>query len=542
MTRDPNAWIAPSLAFVHNNDVVRLHTVVCILTSAAACGSGPSVPKAAPHEPPPPHTAQLVEIDAAVPDAPEPPELACEPGTAPEIARAPEPTRFCARLDGTRHGPFLTTFPDGTPEVTGTYRNGVLDGPWQRHAPNGAVIESGSYTAGLKSGRWRMVSAAGAPLGEYELHAGTGVERHWLDDGTLYSERTLKAGVLDGPERIHAPDGSLLASSQWTAGKLDGPRGLGTKATLRIDETFAAGVRRGDRQVWQFWLMVLDESFDRHGKRDGEYTIWRSKKVMRAHGQYEHGKRDGLWTWNDRDGNKEREGNYVDGKRDGPWTEWFDNKIVFTGSYARGKPDGEFIYYDRNQNELGRFEIKGGSGTMLTFWPNRKVATRQHLYQGAADGLYQELTNRGKLVVEGRYRSDARHGAWKEWTPEGIPTLEQAWKRGKLDGTVRKYIDGKVAMEATYKDGKATGRYVEYRAGKPAVTGQFVDDRKTGVWTQYDPEGHVTLTATYKDGVLDGAWRQLVDGVVLEGTLTQGRRTGTWTRTDKAGVVRELRY
>jgi hypothetical protein len=62
------------------------------------------------------------------------------------------------------------------------------------------------------------------------------------------------------------------------------------------------------------------------------------------------------------------------------------------------------------------------------------------------------------------------------------------------------------------------------------------------VWTTYDADGRVTLTATYKDGVLDGPWRQLVGGVVLEGTLTQGRRTGTWTQTDKAGAVRQQGY
>lgn len=527
---------------MHNNDVVRLHTVVCVLTSAAACGSGPSSPKAAPQEPPPPHTAQLVEIDAAVPDAPELPAVACEPGTTLEIARPPEPTWFCAKPDGTRHGPFITVFPDGKPEISGAYRDGLLDGAWQRRGVTGAVIETGSYAAGQKSGRWRMLSAAGAVLGEYDMRAGTGTEKHWLDDGTLYRERTLRAGAPDGPEKIYATDGTPLVVSQWTAGKLDGPRAVGTKATMRIDETFAAGVRRGGRQIWQFWLMVLDESYDRHGKHDGDYTIWRTKKVMRVHGQFDHGKRDGLWTWNDRDANKEREGSYAAGKRDGAWNEWYENKVVFTGSYAQGKPDGDFVYYDHNQNELGRYEIKGGTGTILTFWPNKKVASRQHLYQGAADGLYQELTNRGKLVVEGRFRNEQKHGAWKEWTPDGVPTLEQTWKRGRLDGAVKKYIDGKVAMEATYKDGKATGRYVEYRAGKLAVNGQFADDRKTGTWTEYDPEGHVTLTATYKDGVLDGAWRQLVDGVVLVGTLTQGRRTGTWTQTDKAGVVRELRY
>lgn len=523
---------------------------MCILTSAAACGSGASLPSTARREPPARSiaepviqpAAQIIAVDASVPDAPEPPALACGAGTAPQRTALPDPTWCCARPDGVRHGPFATLFPDGTVEVAGSYRNGLLDGAWERHRATGTVVETGSYAAGRKSGHWQMFGPSGALLGEYDMAAGTGTERYWLDDGSLYSERTLKAGVPSGDERIYAPDGTLVIAARWKAGKLDGPHTAGTRDTLRLEETFAAGVRRGARQIWQFAVILLDESFDRRGRRDGDYTIWRSKKVMRVHGQYEHGKREGLWTWNDRDANKEREGNYVDGERDGPWTEWYENKIVFTGGYTRGRPDGEFIYYDHNQNELGRFEIKGGTGTMLTFWPNKKVASRQHLYQGAADGLYQELTNRGKVVVEGHYRNDARHGTWREWTADGVPTLEQSWKRGKLDGVVRKYADGKLATEAVYKDGKATGKYVEYRGGKPAVSGQFVNGRKTGVWTQYDPEGRVTLTATYKDGVLDGPWRQLVAGVVLEGTLTQGRRTGTWTQTDKAGEVRQLTY
>lgn len=488
-------------------------------------------------------TVAAVPIDAAAPDAPEPPRLVCGEGTAATPARAPEPTWFCARPDGTRHGAFITTFPDGTPEVTGDYKDGQLDGTWQRHAPNGTIVEQGSYAAGKKTGRWEMFSSGdGRRLGGYDLKNGSGVEKHWLDDGSLYSERTLRAGLAQGSAKTYAPDGTPVIIASYRAGVLDGAHTVGGKNTLRIEETLAGGIRRGGRQIWQFWLLVVDETFDRHGKHDGEYTIWRSKKTMRVHGTFAHGKRDGLWTWNDRDGNKEREGNYNDGKRDGPWTEWLDKKIVFSGSYASGRPDGEFIYYDRNQNELGRFDIKNGTGTMLTFWGNKKVASRQHMVAGAADGLYQELTNKGKVVVEGRYRSDVKHGAWKEMTPEGVPTLEQGWKRGKLDGVVKKYVDGAVSTESTFKDGRAQGAYTEYRAGVRAVTGQFTDDRRTGTWTSYDAEGRVTLVATYKDGVLEGPWRQLTDGAVLEGTMTQGRRTGAWTRTDKAGQVQKQVY
>jgi antitoxin component YwqK of YwqJK toxin-antitoxin module len=107
---------------------------------------------------------------------------------------------------------------------------------------------------------------------------------------------------------------------------------------------------------------------------------------------------------------------------------------------------------------------------------------------------------------------------------------------------VKKYVDGKLAMETTYVAGIAHGKYAEYRAGKPAVTGEMRDDRKIGTWTHYNADGAVVRVATYKHGVLDGPYRELADGVVIEGAMVAGRRSGAWTRTDKAGDVRKLTY
>jgi uncharacterized protein len=516
--------------------VVRFHTVVFVLTSAAACGSGPSGPKSAPAEPP----KAFVPVDAAPPDAPSPPKLVCDDGTAATQGPAPEPTWLCVRPDGTRHGPFVSLFPDGTIAIEGRYQDNLLDGPWQRHDASGPVIERGPYSAGKKSGHWVQLTTGGAILGEYDLIAGTGIERRWLDDGTRYSELSWKAGVRHGPSKIFAPDGSLMETAKFLHGKLEGPHVVGTSRTVRIDEKFLAGFRHGPRTIWQFGLKVAEETYDRRGRLDGAYVLWRSTKVPRVKGQFSHGKRTGAWVWTDRDNNKEREGSYLDGKRDGWWIEWVENKVVFTGSYVAGKPDGELTYWDRNGNELGKFAMKNGTGVMLTFHANHKPSSRQRLIKGVEDGFYQELTNRGKVVVEGSYRNGVKHGAWKELTPDGIVVLEQGWKRGKLDGIVKKYVDGKLSVESTYVDGKAEGSYVETRNGKPAVTGQFSDDRKSGTWTHYNRDGAVILTATYQAGVLDGPWRQLVDGVALEGQMASGRRTGTWTRTDKAGVVRKL--
>lgn len=486
------------------------------------------------------------------PDAPpapqtDPPALSCEQSTSEQLAPAPESTYFCARDGGVRHGPFVTLFPDGSVQIEGSYVDGKLDGAWKRHHPGGALAEDGTYAAGLKDGHWRQLSPEGATLGEYDMKKGTGTERQWFDDGPFYMERGMKNGLLHGKYAVFDHDGTQVVAAKYFLGKLDGTRVVGSKANLRIDEELHYGVHRGARQIWQFWELLVDEAYDVKGKLDGAFTIWRDsvKKIPRVQGTYDHGKRTGTWTWFDRMNNKEREGDYADGKKTGAWFEYFENKLVFSGSYTDGKADGEFVYYDKNANELGRFTITDGTGLMYTYWPTKKPETKAYYYKGVMDGAYQELSFRlpQKLLVEGHYAGDRKHGSWREWTEQGQLVLEQHWKHGRLDGDIKKYnTDGKLVSETNYKDGKADGTYTEYRDGKRALVGQFVQDRKTGTWTEYDADGGVVLIATYKDGVLDGPWHELVGGAVVEGSMVAGRRGGTWTRTDRGGAVQKITY
>ena len=514
--------------------VVCFHTLTIGLTLAAACGSGAAPSNVPPAKPP-------RGGDAATAPG-EPAKLACGPGTTATPASGLEPTWACTRPDGTRHGPFVTLFPDGVIAVRGAYDHGLLSGPWERHHHAGGIAERGAYAAGHKTGRWQQTTASGAVLGEYELNAGTGIEKRWFDEGALYSEIALAASIRDGDMRIHARDGSVAIAARYRSGKLDGPHEFGTRGTMRMEETLTAGVRHGTRKIWLLGALLAEETFDRRGRLDGPYVLWRRPRVPRARGQFVHGDRVGAWLWTDRDGNKERAGSYVAGKKDGTWTGYLENRLVFSGAYSAGKPDGEFVYWDKAGNELGRFSIAGGTGVMQTFHLNRKPSSKQRLVSGKEDGSYQELTQRGLVVVDGRYTNGVKHGLWRERSPAGVLELEQQWQRGKLHGFVKKYVGGKLATEATYVDGVAEGPYAEYRAGQPAVTGQFAAARKTGTWTHRDATGAVALVATYRDGVLDGPWRQVTAGVALEGQMVAGRRSGTWTRTDAAGSVSRLTF
>src|SRR6185503_1348813 len=113
--------------------VQRWYTLPFVLTLGTACGSEVTGAPTGPTPPPAPPSQHVVmqavpPPDAPPPDAREAPKLACEGDTQITLAPAPDPTMFCARGDGTRHGAFVTLFPDETIAVSGSYRDGKLDG------------------------------------------------------------------------------------------------------------------------------------------------------------------------------------------------------------------------------------------------------------------------------------------------------------------------------------------------------------------------------------------------------------------------------
>lgn len=80
---------------------------------------------------------------------------------------------------------FITYYPSGRIQASGTYRDGRREGVWKQFAENGAVLAEASFRAGHRTGVWQF------------------------RDGT---------NVLRG--RLTYADGRLAAGEQYEAGEL----------------------------------------------------------------------------------------------------------------------------------------------------------------------------------------------------------------------------------------------------------------------------------------------------------------------------------
>lgn len=465
-------------------------------------------------------------------------ELAC-PSGATIVRTAPPLVTACVAADGTRDGPFVERFPDGTVAVTGAYAAGVLDGPWQRLHPGGAIAEDGAWARGKQDGAWRQLAADGRELARDEMVAGTGVETIAWDDGTPSLEVSWKDGVRHGRARGWDRKGVVIRDETWVDGALDGDRVVGAKRSMQFTESWDHGVRTGARTIILHGEVVVEEHYQ-DGKLHGTYTTWRDQDTRREAGTYRHGERHGRWTGFDKAGEKEIEGSYVDGGRDGTWTTWKRGVVTSTGTWKRGKPDGAFVAYDRNGDEVYRDELPGGTGTRRERNGGKKT-DRTSYVDGVRDGVATTYHPNGKLASQGSYAAGVRDGAWTEAWPNGEPRLEATYAAGELDGAWRRWRDdGTLDVEATYANGARAGRYVEHRPdGAVLVEGAYAGDLADGEWLGYHPGGAISVRATWARGALDGPYEELrEDGsTVVRGEHAGGRRVGTWTWTGPDGAV-----
>jgi len=85
--------------------------------------------------------------------------------------------------------------------------------------PNGILESEVPVKNGVPEGVARFWNQNGELIGNYEMHAGTGVQKGWHPDGSLMAEISWVNGQRTGRQRSYFEGGELAVESYWIRGQ-----------------------------------------------------------------------------------------------------------------------------------------------------------------------------------------------------------------------------------------------------------------------------------------------------------------------------------
>ena len=243
--------------------------------------------------------------------------------------------------------------PNGTPRLTATYRNGVLEGVAREYDENGRIVKGVVFREGRVAAQG-IVDDRGLFQNNW---------REFYPDGTLRAEGRYRNGRRVGEWKFYFPNGDLEQIGSFNNnGEHEGEWiWYHSNGAIHVVQTYEKG--------------LLEGRF-REFADDG--------KTIVAEGDYVEGERHGNWVIHT--GIERSEGRYRNGEKHGRWrtTSIRDRRLVFEGSFVDGLPHGRHVYYQENGKIL-----EEGSYSM-----------------GRLNGVWRKYDEKGQLFVTITYRDD----------------------------------------------------------------------------------------------------------------------------------------
>jgi len=107
-------------------------------------------------------------------------------------------TAACMRPDGTRHGPSVTWYANGSKALAGDYQDGLQEGEWLFWHENGQMSGRGSFQQGKPHGTWTT----------------------WHDNGQKESEGSYTDGLHHGRFEHWDRNGEVVQVLEYDNGNL----------------------------------------------------------------------------------------------------------------------------------------------------------------------------------------------------------------------------------------------------------------------------------------------------------------------------------
>ena len=207
--------------------------------------------------------------------------------------------------------------------------------------------------------------------------------------------------------------------------------------------------------------------------------------------------------------------------------------------------------YDRESKKNGYWK---------TFYDDWTVHTECYYRHGLRDGFYKEYDEKGNLKKITKFVNDVEQVLESDQKPlvvqheyysNGKVRREASFRDGKREGVWRDFDeDGNVIKSQTYKngvlvgegivdtDGKRRGEYKEfYPDSTLRAEGLFIGGERSGDWKFYYHNGQLQEIGSYKEGQPDGAWTWYYDNgqKQIEEQFYKGQPNGPYKEYDAKG-------
>jgi len=210
---------------------------------------------------------------------------------------------------------------------------------------------------------------------------------------------------------------------------------------------------------------------------------------------------------------------------------------------------------------INRYDKEGKKhGYWKTFFNDWSLHTECYYRHGLREGFYKEYDEKGNLKKITKFVNDVEQVlepdmkpliVQHEYYPNGRVKREASFRDGKREGIWREFDEeGDVIKSQTYKKGALVGegivgtdgkRHGEYKEFYPDSTlraeGLFIDGLRSSEWKFYYHNGKVQEVGSYKEGDPDGSWIWYYDNgqTQIEEQFYKGQPNGPYKEYDSKG-------
>ncbi len=283
-----------------------------------------------------------------------------------------------------------------------------------------------------------------------------------------------------------------------------------------------------------------------NGRPDGFWQTFHKNGVLKSQGNRKNFLLDGLWTFYNEEGELILKINYKNDLKHGIRKTYTDRKIIeehFENDVLHGPL--KHLYLDGNLKKTATYQngkLHGiakeysteGIVIVLTEYRNGHIVSRENINRtdrhNNKQGTWKYFYEHGNIKKEGFYVNNQKNGFFKTYRKDGS-LLE-----------IKKYVNG-ILQEDAPELARYETRTNYYPDGSVRIRASYRDGVADGIRREFDPNGNVTASYIFKDGVIiaegiidregnrQGFWKHFYeDGNAIEskGNYANGQKVGQW--------------